>query len=848
MARQVMKFAGSVTKHWSRRWGVLLSLVLAAGAGTIYVQTLLAVHDTGRFELDGNTEVNTTDDWSRVCFQVTGNAGCGANSGTTGANPAGVLPATGAVAVTWTGDCLLGASGFGCGSTDATLFTGGGSKDPIDISGWAWKDGAGGLPDKDNLNHAFAARYSVQSTGALTGTCPSGNFATCEVIYFGSDRYDNSGDAQQGFWFLQNPVALGTNAVGGGQGFTGLHRNGDLLVISDFSNGGSTSTITVLKWDTTCKSTDNSKNPGPQPCADANLRRLATSDSALCGLQTGDNYCGIVNTATIPTSWPADYTDKSGNTGYLAGEFFEAGVNLTLLGLGGECFSTVVSETRSSTSTTSTLKDFVLGSFAQCGASLTTLPSATTVSPGDTVFDTATVQGTGTSNPPTPTGNVKFYMCSPSQLTPANTGVCTAGSGTQVGAAAGVPLVNAAPPAGKATAQSSTVAPTTPGRYCFRAEWPGDSNYIGSFADAANTAECFTVRTIATATVTTPSDGSGNALVGAQALGTTIYDRAVVTGTTAGGAPLGTVNFFICDPTQVTGSAGAETCAGGSALSGNPRTLVSDAGSNPPTTRVLSSPGIAANTAGVWCFRASYTPSGSTYESSSDSTHGECVTVSPAPTTTVTTPQAPAGTNITAPVAVNTNVFDKAVVTGTAAGGTPTGTVSFFVCNPSQVQGAAGAENCTTGGSQVGSAITVVGVAGSNPPASQATSTPAVSANVVGVWCFRAVFTSSGLNANNYLGSGDATHTECFAVQDSTDIASTQEWLPNDSATVTATGNTGLSGTLRFTLYSTANCTGTPLYGPQDFTLTNATTAADRTKLTTNSLVKVTSIRLSIGE
>ena len=37
--------------------------------------------------------------------------------------------------------------------------------------------------------------------------------------------------------------------VGGGTGFTGVHENGDLLVISDFSNGGTTSTITVYKWD-----------------------------------------------------------------------------------------------------------------------------------------------------------------------------------------------------------------------------------------------------------------------------------------------------------------------------------------------------------------------------------------------------------------------------------------------------------------------------------------------------------------------------------------------------------------------------------------------------------------------
>ena len=45
-------------------------------------------------------------------------------------------------------------------------------------------------------------------------------------------------------------------------------------------------------------------------------------------------------------------------------EFFEGGVNLSELGLGNECFSSVASETRSSTSTTAVLKDFVLGQLA----------------------------------------------------------------------------------------------------------------------------------------------------------------------------------------------------------------------------------------------------------------------------------------------------------------------------------------------------------------------------------------------------------------------------------------------------------------------------------------------------
>ena len=35
---------------------------------------------------------------------------------------------------------------------------------------------------------------------------------TCEVLFFGSDRYDNSGDAQQGFWFFQNKIQSANSA------------------------------------------------------------------------------------------------------------------------------------------------------------------------------------------------------------------------------------------------------------------------------------------------------------------------------------------------------------------------------------------------------------------------------------------------------------------------------------------------------------------------------------------------------------------------------------------------------------------------------------------------------------
>ena len=91
-----------------------------------------------------------------------------------------------------------------------------------------------------------------------------------------------------------------------------MHKVGDLLIISDFSNGGTTSSITIYEW-----------NPAN---ADTNgtLKFLAGGDTttAKCGGSTNDPFCGIVNpTSGTVSPWP--FTDKAGNTTFLNGEFFE---------------------------------------------------------------------------------------------------------------------------------------------------------------------------------------------------------------------------------------------------------------------------------------------------------------------------------------------------------------------------------------------------------------------------------------------------------------------------------------------------------------------------------------------
>jgi hypothetical protein len=551
------------------------------------------VHNTGAFELDGNATHQTTDDWDNVCHQVNPTA-C----------PSPVTNTNGATAVSWVDD----------GSLNASIFTGGGSKDPQDISSWAWKDGAGGLPDKDNLLHSFAARYSLAPNAS---TCPSGGTATCEVLFFGSDRYDNSGDAQQGFWFFQNPVGLGSNAVGGGTGFTGVHKTGDLLVISDFSNGGTTSTITVYSWDPTCKKAGGT-------CGDVNLRTLETSDAALCSssLADTDAFCGVVNPSN-GTAAPWSFTDKSGLHTYLNGEFYEGGINLSLLGLGDECFAAVASETRSSTSTTATLKDFVLGGFGTCGSTLTTTPKAgdgTGIPTGGlsigtgtvTAKDSAALAVTGVQNW---TGNFQFYLCGPI----ASPNTCDTG-GVPIGLSKAVTQATVEP------IVSDAATLTSAGRYCWRGDFTSTKTGVPNASDHS-TGECFTVNpvtpTLDTAAVASPVN-----------FGQAVQDNATLglsPGTSTATQP-GTNGGFNNTYTSINATNGA--AAGGkitfTLLKANCTDLATGTGTNPQDFTPISGNGtygpvsFTPDAPGTYHWKAQYVPAGTDVNNLTSTHNGSC--------------------------------------------------------------------------------------------------------------------------------------------------------------------------------------------------------------------------------
>ena len=552
----------------SKRTRYLLGIGVIAALVLGWQIAAFAVHDEV-FQLEGDAVDNATsppDDWENV-FE-----------GTSGATDTAFVTEP---------------------SPNSSFFTGGGSKDPQDIPNWLWKDESGGLPDKANLQHSYAAAYTV-------GTAPNQR----KLLYFGADRFDGSGDAAIGFWFFQNEVTL--NGTGAGN-FTGDHKNGDVLVISNFSNGGTVPTITVYKWDTTCGSKVN--NPQPGQCGAQNLRVVATSTSADCANPNPDTACAIVNSAQDDPAAPWPFADKDGNTEFAPGEFMEGGIDLTALGLGASCFSTALAETRTSTSPTSTLKDFTLGAFGQCGSSVTTTPkdnagnnipgTGLSIGTGSVqVKDSATVNVTGAT---TWAGNLQFALCGPLQ---ASATTCAANDSTKTAIGSAKAVSNTTP-----TVLSDAATVTSAGKYCWRADFTSTTSGVPNSSDASAT-ECFTVNPVTPNLATTAGADVllGNPVTDTAALSGTANQPGtpVINPTTAGAKAGGTITFTLLKNDCTTLATGTGT---------NPQTVNVDGNGTYPTSGSVS---FTPDAVGTYHWKAVYTPANGDPNNLASTHNGNC--------------------------------------------------------------------------------------------------------------------------------------------------------------------------------------------------------------------------------
>jgi len=180
----------------------------------------------------------------------------------------------------------------------------GGSMDPDEISDWHWVNG--NTNDKTDITNAGAQ---------LVDGC---------ILRVFADRTDNSGDASIGFWTFKDAISLNSDGT-----FSGVHTNGDILIVMNFTNGGTTPTIAAYVW----------------------------VDGSLIQVSLGSNGCAGVNADAAPVPAPLSYTPKMGESGtYPPLTFFEGAIDLCELNI-KTCFASFLAETRHSQSINASLDD-----------------------------------------------------------------------------------------------------------------------------------------------------------------------------------------------------------------------------------------------------------------------------------------------------------------------------------------------------------------------------------------------------------------------------------------------------------------------------------------------------------
>src|SRR2546422_963400 len=378
------------------------------------------VRNAGVFELDGNIVKDSTTplptDWGAL-FDASGN---------TQTLPSGGLDAH------WVNDGPHSV-------TDLSTFTTG-SKDTLDIANNGWQcTPSNNITPKDDMLHSYSFAIVAPS-----GTPRAGDL----LVYGGFERFANNGAGDLGLWLLQDPT-VSCSSSKGAVSFTGAHVVGDLLVVAEFSTGGSVTTINMFQWVGISKAT---------PLGVMNITNAGGADCTVA--PSSANICARSNTAPISTL-PWSTQDKTSGPNTLAtAEFFELGIDLTgLFGSNAPCINRFIFDTRTSPSLTATLVDYAQGALVTCP----TPAISTTVSPpiitlGGSAMDTATVTLTaGTVN-----GTVDFKVYGPFAT---NTPTCT---GTPAASFLGVPV---GPGPSPQTATSGSFTPSAPGYYFWTATY-----------------------------------------------------------------------------------------------------------------------------------------------------------------------------------------------------------------------------------------------------------------------------------------------------------------------------------------------------------------------------------------
>jgi hypothetical protein len=308
---------------------------------------------------------------------------------------------------------------------------------------------------------------------------------------------------------------------------------------------------------------------------------------------------------------------------------------------------------------------------------------------------------------------------------------------------------------------------------------------------------------------TTPKTGAGANIPTPFSITTAgvveVKDSALIT-LTGGTAPVGgTIDFSLCKATSDTTKA---ECASTAVVIDNDKAVTDSDGDGVfPTTVVSSSAWVTA--AGRYCWQAVFTaPADSGFLGDSDVSTGECFVVSPVTPTL--------STNAGADVYLGSAVTDSATLGGTAPQPTaavihtsapdPTtrtaagGTITFKLYGPSDT--ACGSLVYTSG------TVAVSGDDTYNSPSPQFVPT------APGDYHWVAVYSGDSPNTNGLTHNADCTDTaeDVTVMTVAPTMSTAQTWVPNDDATISATAGGDLTGTVKFELFESDDCSGTAVY------------------------------------
>ncbi len=369
---------------------IVITLMTLAIAVPLFTKAfaLTDVGNAGVFELDGNIVKDATTalptDWGN------GPGGTGLFDSTGATNP---LP-PGGLDAHWVNDGPHAV-------TDTTTYTTG-SKDTLDISAnWACTPSSNITP-KDDVLHAYSFAIVPQS----------GSRAGHLLVYGGFERFANNGAGDLGLWLLQDPT-VSCSSTKSTVSFTGVHMVGDILLVGEFSTGGTVTTLNAFEW-----------VGGSSP-----LMNVTATGGADCRTApAAANFCSRSNTVSISTPWPTQ--DKTSGPNTLAtAEFFEVGLDLTGIFNGNApCINRFIFDTRTSPTLTATLVDYAQGALSTCPTStIFTSVSPAPITLGGSATDTATVT---LSTASTVNGTVDFKVYGP---VASNTPTCNSLAGSFLG-------------------------------------------------------------------------------------------------------------------------------------------------------------------------------------------------------------------------------------------------------------------------------------------------------------------------------------------------------------------------------------------------------------------------------